>query len=829
MTNPTPPSPASIPDHLRRPPEEDFWLRELGFAAYTRMAGQLTNAEQVEKEVVGRYVGKARDPFTALLKAAGDDAPTVRQHLWLVAEYIEDLKTAAIIDVAKATLGASAVEPFREGRTRWARLPLAMLSYVEDPRTLLSVAMCDRWHALGRCVMKVLGRVPVGRSLTTQRVRDAAVAGLPSWRGSWDNRKDVTLLQVFQRGEDEVLVGFRRPFNLSSLLDKGGGRLVGHTEEWVVLRYCQGGHRVDVTAKRLVDAVELAAAVGRDLLGVGVHYTKRRDPVTETVLGQFLERLCHPDAEDLVLVEIKAEMPGEPGRPVKTISGSGQEGIEQTVAREADRTAFAEDWKTVHHVKVWYEGYRFTIHFPTPGEVPLALSYSDLGRDKGIAEAFEDFVEALRDELGADIAVRPRSEDPDHARTPRRRKVPEAERVPARLVLGHWRRMFGTVIDDPALWEMAHLDTFRRDGLLSWRTAWFFRCGDVRTNRFSMGASARTLGCPGQVEWENESNQQDPYADLPDKRIECPDCGHEWKIGDYRPPLHRKLYIEVHHDRAWQIIFDKANKAMKDLTIEVPGIASGLRRGTRLYLAYLPLVDAAAALARVKGHPVLWCGGVADPGFCGVNSVTCDLAQLHAGKATLEGLLDEAVKVTSDAPMPGKPTPTALRSSKAGGGRSTALSSPPPFGRVTKVGYKTKFHAYATQADMDAGKPSDTWDILAGNAVGCRLFISLLAAAAAADDMAGRERQHRDAEAFKGLYPALRSALDAQDFYRWAKRARECADRVATGVGELLIEGGEGNSGGDGYRLGARYQVSDFQIDREIQIWKSHGKNKAKS
>lgn len=827
MTVHSPPFPVVLGVHLRQPPQEDFWFRILGHAQFHETAQAFASPAKVQELVNAAYTGRARDLARNLDAAAGFDAPCVRQHLVLLAEYIDERKTAAILDVARTVLGEAVVEGFREGRTRWGRLPLAMLAYAEDAGNLIAIAMCDRWHALGRCVMHVKGRVPDGRTLSASQVRMAAEAGLKTWRGDSPIRKETAMLQVFERAIDDVLVGFRRGHNLSSLLRVGGGRVTGLTEEWVVLRFGDGGHRVDVTAKRLSEAAELADAIGEKLLGKKVHYIKRRDPVTAGVLDKFLARLCHPDAEELVLVEIKAEMPGEPGKPVKTISGSGRDGIEETVSREADRTAFAEDWKTVHYVKVWYEGYRFTIQFPAPDEA-LSLTYTDLGRDKGVAESFEEVIEHLKDELGAEISVRPRSEDPDRTTSSqRRRKKPEAEKVPARLVLEHWRRLLGNVVDDPADWEMARLDTFRREGLLQWRTAWFFRCGDARTDRFSMRASSRTLGCSGIVEWENEGNKADPYADLPDKRVECDDCHHVWKIGDYRPRLHRRLRVRFDNKKAWRLVLEKVGRFMTDLSVEAEGIASGMRRDKRLYIAYLPLVDPSVVMGRARGQPVLWVGGVRDPAFRAVTGLTGDLAEFHAGRATVEGLLDRAIAeevgVSGTIRQPLVPEP--IRKVRTHVGSSSTF---PLHGRIAKVGKMTKFYHYISEEEMKAGHPSNASTLLGGNAVGCRLFIAMLVDAAMRDEGSNRERQYRDAEAFKTLYPAVASRLDQGDFYRWAKRMRDSADRIAVGLGEEIVQGASGPEDGQGYRLGSRYEVVGFQIQAEIEIWKSHLKNKDK-
>ena len=60
-------------------------------------------------------------------------------------------------------------------------------------------------------------------------------------------------------------------------------------------------------------------------------------------------------------------------------------------------------------------------------------------------------------------------------------------------------------------------------------------------------------------------------------------------------------------------------------------------------------------------------------------------------------------------------------------------------------------------------------------------------------------------------------------------RTRERLDKVAAGVGRLVVDGDDPVGGRaartHGYRLGDRYPVRGFQLGAEAENWKAHGKN----
>lgn len=812
---------ASLPGHhLEVVPSESFWLDDLGFAGYREIAPGFADATQVGAEVEQAFkAGELKARLTEVLGGLSDEGPA-HQHLVLLVAWLAKLKTAALVDVARAELDAATVARWRNDTGRWNRLGLALELYAHDPDTLRSVLMCDRWHSRRRCVMQVSGRVPRRKSdLDVEAITKATTTGLADWKKSRPWRPKITVLQTFRRNPDEVLVAFRRPSGISSLRDDDDKLITGFREEPVILRFKERGRRVDVTADRLDEAVGLATEIVSALLGKSVTLKKRRSKVTEKVLNDFLARLCNPDADDLQLVEIKAEMPGEPHRPTKVICGTGKNRIERTVGREAERATFARDWRTVHSVKVYFEGYRFTVQFPPPdGE--LTLTYSDMNRDTSVAEDFEAIIEKLRDEFGADISILPRSKDPAGS-APRRQRPGKPRTVTAE----HRRRLLAPTIDDPLPWERRELEKLETDGVVAMEEAWFFRCGDPTIDRFQAGVPMTTLDCDGEVEWSASATDGDPFGFLDGPELSCSACRTEWDLARYRPPILRRVHVALRGAAAFDQVLAKLKRFVR-LEVEGPGIASGLRAGERVYLAFLPLVDPGQARVKARGHTVMWVGAVGDPRLARLTG-SMDLAEFLSGEAARKRLVDAAVPavMASASPTPGPPAPSKTSPK----GKQAQLSAPPPFGEVALVEGRVMFFAFDSAAAQAARQPSGTWEIAKPHSVGSRILLALLVAAAQQDEDPDGQRPRRTVNELTRLNPIVEAKADPQAFYKWVKRTRGRLDKVAEGVGRLVVDGNDPVGGRasktHGYRLGDRYEVRGFQLQSEAENWKSHGKN----
>lgn len=776
--------------------EEAFWVFELNFLRYRELAPALQDASDVRTrihELLRALPGSAEVKRSL---AARPDRAKAERELLLLSAYIEGMKLAALLDVAQTQLDRGAFERCRDDG-RWGRLALATLIFAKQRELLLDLTLLDRWHSRRRAVMEIVGRVP--RLRGALGVDEVQAALIPAMEATVASRR-LTPLRVMSRGEGDVLVGFRRTGAPGSLRDADGGLVTGFTEELVLLRFRDLARRVDVSADAPDAIVPLAEAIGSALLGAEIRYRRRRHPVTARALAELLRLLCDPDFDALRLVEIKAELPGEAGRPVKTLRGGDGERIEATVQREAEFSNFARDWRTVHHAKVWFEGYRFTLHFPHADE-ELVLTYADLERDTGVSERFEVAIEALRDQLGADIRVVPRV----RGATRSRRARAEPPRV---LQVEHWRRLLAPVLDEPEDWEAKILARLRDEGLLRWEERWFFRCGDPCIDRERAGVHDATLDCCGEIEWRNPARPRDPFFELANRELSCPECGVAWRVPACMPPVRLRLRISVQDDAAWVRVRALQPKEISPLEEEIPGLASGLLRSRRFYAAWLPLVSPSEAIGRAGGQPIAWFSIVGDPRLSIIATRGADLAEVMSGGAgwtrallaALSGNDAALAQLRAQHPLPARTVRKQAQS---------ALGAPPELGSLALVQGKVMFYAFASGAALKAGLPWGTWVVLAPQASAARRLLVTLARAAQLDDERGGGRRFRDLAALSLLDDILKREAKPSAFYLWIKRLRDALDAIAPGLGAVVIEDGSaGSRAGKGYRLGLRYDCA---------------------
>ncbi len=793
-------SPQLPPLHLlSTEPDAAFWRNDLGFAPFQTLHARFHDPVDpgwTRKVCNKLYTGPINRPLRDQILQQAHSPDLALQHLVLVASFIERVRTIAITEVAQTLLSEEALESCSRGKQKWERVALTLLLYLHDPRSLLSVMISDRWNTRVRCVMKVVGRVPSPKEpITATQVLRAAQAFAVRRHRSTRAKGELIVLHAFSRKEDEVLVACRRLYGVGSLRRPDNELITGRNEELFILRFMDRAHRVDITALRLQEATELARIIGSELLGTPITYEKRREPLTSSVLNEFLARACDPGTDDLQLVEIKAELSGEPGHLVQTVHGPGHARIEHAVQRIAETSPFARDWRTVHSIKILFEGYRFQIHFPLPHTRPLTLTYSDTRRDTEVAEALERMVEQLCDEFGADIRLVPRSQEVQEETCHRRRTT-----VPRLLTREHWQRLLHSPVDDPADWECERLQRLEDEGLLSRRTAFFFRCGDPSIDRVRAGVPEEGLDCTGEVEWSATAG--DPLDGVGEQL--CPVCNTAWDLGRYRPPIYTRHHLDFDHAALWAFLLQTCAPFVH-LQPERPGIASGMRGGMRLYVVYLPLISPRDAHLQARGQPIAWLSTVGDTRLVGLPGG--DLADLWTGQATIERILDAHLGHTPAAPAGSVSPAPQLR---------PPLTALPPFGQLVVVGGSIQFHAYHSAAEQAGGRPYRTWDVLAPHAHAGRLLLALLADAAAED---GPEPLYRPLTELLARNADLHRLVKPQVFYKWVKGVRDKLDAVVEGLGAAVVESTPDRRG-RGYRLGSRYPAPSFQFSEEVEKWK---------
>lgn len=555
-----------MPAHLGMPPSAAFWLDELQLADFEDALALAEDTAALRDAVNSEFSGPA--PRRALEALSGfHPGDEVQAHALLVAWFLRQKKSAAVVDVAEAVLPAEELAGWQTASGRLHRLPTALELYRQDPLHLLDVEVCHRWHSRRRCALELEGpkrTLPApGDTLDWRALAAEAQAHLeadvPKLRGRLRFRR-VT----FRREGKEVLLAWRAPAERDTVRHAAGHVVAGHHDDWIILRVYRDGNRVDVTSGSLSNGRMLADGLARAVWGKG-HYRVARHALTGDALNELLRRMRSPEDDVFRLLEIAGEVHGLPNRPIVTITNAGQARVETAVEELRRHMTFAERWQTVHRVKLAFgRAWRIEVHFPPPdGE--LVLSYSDTDRDKEVAAAFEALV---LDELG--VEIHPKA---GRARRRERGALPEPTR-PGRPT---WLRLLGPVLDEPATWEGGLVRDLAERGVVALTEHSFFRCGDGPV----LPGRRDTLDCPGEIEMPyGELDPNDPYRQEDDAECVCGTCGTTWYPGRYRLPVTRRLRVRPDVDGAWRYV----RRLLSELGVfydEGAGLAGGVVRGQR--------------------------------------------------------------------------------------------------------------------------------------------------------------------------------------------------------------------------------------------------------
>lgn len=757
-------------DHFMSAPSRALWLETLRFADFDEVCERMSEPERLWRDCA--------DGFGALWTSAAMDGvlkgtprtPAVLAHLALVERFVRDRRGVAVSDVVCRVVPgwpeASAVG------NRPGRLLGGVALYATNPFHLVDVEICQRWHARRRVVLALNGpRRVVPRAADWAAVGAAACGreGVARFR----------FVRAFELAPGDVLMAWCEPAEREAVRDPLGAVVAGRREAWAIVRVHRDGNRVDVLGVDVVAGMALADGVAHALWGSG-SYRLAREPLTEAAVAEFLERLCDPEDDTFRLLELVGAVPGLPDRPVLTVSNAGRSRVERSVLEFRRAVSLAVHWRHVHRVKVAFDqGSRIEVHLPR-SEDDLVLTYSDLERDKHVASAFENL---LRDELGVEV-------QPKAWRTPAR--TDDEPNEPKRLSEGHWARLLAGVVEKPASWERVALEALRQKGVVRVDSHAVFWCADARA-----GDPPDTLDCPGEVEMEAESvDPADPMRQNENAVHACSACARPWATGRFRPPAWLRLRVRVDLHAAWRLTM----AMVPELHEDEPGVASGLVRGRRAQLVFVPLAEAEPWLLPdlAATAPTAWLSLVGDPRLASFGDRGVSLARLLAdGAVAVRRILD--LGRVSRVPM----ATALLAASPAPSPYRVLIAAPaaePP---------RPERHVLSLDGQ---GVWLDGTRIASAKAAGVRFFLALLAEAAARDEATAGGRRYHSTYQLQKL--AGGTVFQDADVHTWVSRTRlairtEFAD---SHFSEVVVQGDRG-----GYRLGPAVVATGFVLASELQ------------
>jgi len=779
--------------HLASRPAADFWLGELRFEHFTDRMGLLEQPDALRVRLRDEYAGPSVAQILRSILDEEGDTPEVRLHLLLVAEFLHKKNTALIRAVAEKAPSADVVLPLVKGADQIERLAAATALYRDDPHHLVAIDAWHRWNRPRRCATR----------LNVRRKLPMLWEEIP-----WDELAAVALRRVHSehlslRGpftrdrQRDVLLAFRESSRRTTMRDDAGQVLPGRRDDWTLLRFFDDGYRADITARRLSRAIRIASAIASALWGKPLAYSLAKDPLTRHRLDLFLARLTDPDDDTFELLEITAEIPGRWGIPLHTIRKAGQMRIEPNVAEMRETCCFAEDSRTVHRVKVGFEGrYRIQLHFPSPEDADLELTYDDLGRDKEMASRFEALVARA---MG--VKIHPK------VATGVRRKRREMPTRPRRLKTAHIAVMLGPILDDPAPWQRDYVGRLSKQGVVTTTEHTVFRCGDPAIQRRFQPEI--TLDCPGLVVMPFHRRKKEPFDQDPEASFECSACGTLWELGTFRPPAFHRILIELDPAGAWKHLLGLLSAKLK-MQPEKDGVASRKRRGDWEYVVFVPLAeDSWNDPLRAQFQPLCWI--VADK----------DDAQDYGDQAVaLADVLAQGPRVVARALDRARQEPRKAR------GQGVLLHPCQPYNqgrRKSTCGPTAPFGASVQDGPPDLGirviQPGDEGLYLdhirfaSARQDRIHLLFAMLQQITNIEGASPKKRGFRTAAELAEL--ALEGRIEVHHVQQWIYRARRQIDEAfpaEDGLGARVLEGRRQT----GTRLGPGFECRKFDLDSEL-------------
>lgn len=790
---------ASVVHDPSAPPEAAFWLDSLHVARFPRLLDLLGDPAAVAGAFDERWTDKIDLQMAeALLKRHGDTAAT-RLNLVLLAEFIASKKGEALKEVARAALPAAVLDGHDAFKGQGHRLAAAGLIYQADPLRLLDIELWDIWHPRRRCSLKLRGqqRKPPTSfpSLDWSDMVSGALASLKLTAGN------LRFWRAFERPwADDVIVALTEPGFWDTHRGPDGHLRSGPKDDWMFLRFHDGMHRVDVTARKLDRGIAVASEIATRAWGVRRDYDYARDPLSRVALDQFLRRLCDPEDDAFVLHEITAEVPGRWRHPTLRAGNSGKERVEQIVLDLQEKYAYAHSSKTVHKVKVGFDSgkrhYRIELHFPLPDadEKDLVLAFGDRGWSVNTASQFQNLVLT---ELGVEIHPKaPNGKAPTRPSSyPTRPKKKDVE---------YWRGLLRPQINDPADWQMEALAELRSSGLITCVDSIVFRCGDPHIPVHLR--PDHTIDCPGLVSMPFAPvSEKEPFQQEPGDEHPCDTCGHSWRLGGFRPPAFHRVTVTLHPEAAWEHVVKILTAKVWGFGDEAQGVLSRLSNGQRRYVIFPQMAgETWRDAGRASYGPVCWFGldaGAVEP--YGDRGVTLADVLAHKGKP-IRAALDLGAIDAIGAPVP-RHAPTPL------GPARPAKMAP----RVQAV-VEDELGVRLIQPGDEGIYLGDT-KFVDEKQQRVALLFALLQEITQRDGVAPRARPFHTARELIDLHPDV--FVEEQHVHQWVRRARVALDRAfrKKGFGKEVIESG----GRKGIRLGQQFRCINFDVQDELRAYKT--------
>lgn len=576
--------------HVSDPPARAFWCDILCFERFDDVVAACVTEASARAELTRRAASPALTRAAEDLAGRAGGGVHALTNVALALAFLEGRRSSAVLDAAAGFVSAVAIEEFRTRGGGVRRFPLALRLFEEAPESLLAIELWDQWHARRGAWYRLAPELLPRLDVATTPWAAVAVAALAVERMRPGSRcGGFEQPVVFGGSEDDVIIGLRE-WPQRQAVKVAEGVVTGECPSWTLLRVYDGGQRLDVTDRLADRGADLATAMLRVVRPDVGRFELVLNELTDAVLDRFLARITRDD-EVFPLVEITAEVPWDARHRELVVRGRPGATAAWPVAALRRSGPFAANWRTVRSVKLHFEGaHKIEVHFPLPGR-HVALSYSDVDRDKHITRRFAAL---LNRELDLEVAPK--------ARAGSRLPGASPERAPRPRSSAWWSRILAAKHDRPAAWVEDGVRALVADGVVRCAEVGLIRCGDPYLPRED--SEERWAECNGELEVGLEVvDGEDPLRAEDDGGCECSTCGFRWRPRGQGVPLDLRLKLAIVHERAWERVMEEAaHYGAVDVEPGRSGVASVRLADTRAFIAYEPLLAEEDRLSEAFGR-----------------------------------------------------------------------------------------------------------------------------------------------------------------------------------------------------------------------------------
>ena len=401
---------STTPLILSKPPDRDFWERDLLRGTYRQRVDLEGDPGGLERAVEERFRSRSSVEFIAACVGA-DTSGTVAEiqeelvahgraviHFLLVDDFAQYKISAAVEDIAKVYLSEPELDACRRSTGKFDRQLLLMRLYLSEPTALLFVQGLNDWHRKGAAPMVLDGKVAAPTiDLGTYLVRKNILPVLSDIRKTHAAHPQVHYVMTVPRQHDGHLVFLRRNLRPDHVwTDDGTDVLHGQKSEWIILHFRDGARALKVCSQTSEVPREIASRIATAYFGQHVRYVDDLQAAPEAAIENFIAAIMDPEDGRLPILELSVANSPLTGGHKLLITNDGDRNIIDGIDDFEERVGpILDDLDGISRIKVAFGDTkrmnRISMFFPRKNGTRV-VQYDDGRLDNNRCGAFEAYI-----------------------------------------------------------------------------------------------------------------------------------------------------------------------------------------------------------------------------------------------------------------------------------------------------------------------------------------------------------------------------------------------------------------------------------------------------